>query len=455
MRAACVGRRQRRRARLIRRALVLSRLPPARAAALRAAAPERITLASGRSVPVHYDAGDTPWIESRLQDFFGTRAVPALGPARVRADGAPAGAQRTRRAGDARPRELLDAALPGAPPRARPPLSQARLARGRRRPRQAAAPSSRRAARKARRRDAILTAPHAAARCRSCPDARARSAARAAGRAPRQPPGADRRGPPAPAQLRREPVPLSRQQPLPLPVRAAAAGRGRVLRRRGAHALPARARARPGAVGGRAAQPPTRSARRPAARCARWRACPPASAAAPSRRCPRRTSRPAWSRAACSAARSGRGVIDVLDAPLADAMIELRLRHDDAARRRAAPGCRRHRGGARRRHARDASRAAAPPQVRAAMEAALMARGMGCAYPSIVTPHGEVLHSERYDHALARRRSAAGRRRRRDAGRLGRRRHAHLAGVAARYSPDAARALRGGAGRAAGRRSPR
>ena len=62
-----------------RRALVLSALPPAAQQALRAAAPERITLASGRSVPVHYDAGDTPWIESRLQDFFGTRAVPALG----------------------------------------------------------------------------------------------------------------------------------------------------------------------------------------------------------------------------------------------------------------------------------------------------------------------------------------------------------------------------------------
>ena len=64
-------------------ALVLSALPPAAQQALRAAAPERITLGSGRSVPVHYDAGDTPWIESRLQDFFGTRAVPALGPARV------------------------------------------------------------------------------------------------------------------------------------------------------------------------------------------------------------------------------------------------------------------------------------------------------------------------------------------------------------------------------------
>jgi ATP-dependent helicase HrpB len=34
-------------------------------------------------VPVHYDTGDTPWIESRLQDFFGTRSVPAVGGGRV------------------------------------------------------------------------------------------------------------------------------------------------------------------------------------------------------------------------------------------------------------------------------------------------------------------------------------------------------------------------------------
>src|SRR5262249_35894154 len=38
--------------------------------------------------------------------------------------------------------------------------------------------------------------------------------------------------------------------------------------------------------------------------------------------------------------------------------------------------------------------------VRAAMESVLCARGLGCAYPSIVTPHGEILHSERYDHRL-------------------------------------------------------
>jgi Xaa-Pro aminopeptidase len=38
--------------------------------------------------------------------------------------------------------------------------------------------------------------------------------------------------------------------------------------------------------------------------------------------------------------------------------------------------------------------------VRATMEAALGARGMGCAYPSIVTVHGEILHNERHDNVL-------------------------------------------------------
>jgi ATP-dependent helicase HrpB len=64
-------------------ALVLAALPAAAQRALQANAPERVTLASGRSVPIHYDVGDTPWIESRLQDFFGTRAVPAVGAGRV------------------------------------------------------------------------------------------------------------------------------------------------------------------------------------------------------------------------------------------------------------------------------------------------------------------------------------------------------------------------------------
>ena len=34
-------------------------------------APERLRLPGGREVKVHYEPGKPPWIESRLQDFFG------------------------------------------------------------------------------------------------------------------------------------------------------------------------------------------------------------------------------------------------------------------------------------------------------------------------------------------------------------------------------------------------
>ncbi len=95
-----------------------------------------------------------------------------------------------------------------------------------------------------------------------------------------------------------------------------------------------------------------------------------------------------------------RGVVDVLDAPLADAMIELRLQHDEAAiaelRLAADATADAHRAGM---AATRPGRTAAA--VRAAMEGALMARDMGCAYPSIVTPHGEILHNTRYDQRLA------------------------------------------------------
>jgi Xaa-Pro aminopeptidase len=95
-----------------------------------------------------------------------------------------------------------------------------------------------------------------------------------------------------------------------------------------------------------------------------------------------------------------RGVVDVLDAPLADAVIELRLVHDDAAiaelRRAATATAAAHAAG---------PRAARPgvteAVVQATMEAQLTARGMGCAYPSIVTVHGEVLHNDRHDNTLA------------------------------------------------------
>ncbi len=42
-------------------------------------APERLTLPGGRQVKVHYETGKPPWIESRLQDFFGIRETPRIG----------------------------------------------------------------------------------------------------------------------------------------------------------------------------------------------------------------------------------------------------------------------------------------------------------------------------------------------------------------------------------------
>jgi ATP-dependent helicase HrpB len=46
-------------------------------------APERLTLPGGREVKVHYDHGKPPWIESRLQDFFGVRETPRIGKVAV------------------------------------------------------------------------------------------------------------------------------------------------------------------------------------------------------------------------------------------------------------------------------------------------------------------------------------------------------------------------------------
>jgi Xaa-Pro aminopeptidase len=87
------------------------------------------------------------------------------------------------------------------------------------------------------------------------------------------------------------------------------------------------------------------------------------------------------------------------DAVLADAMIALRLTHDDSAieqLRHAAEGTT---------AAHLAGMAVTKPglyehQVRAAMEGALLARGMCPAYGSIVTVHGEVLHNVEYHHRL-------------------------------------------------------
>jgi ATP-dependent helicase HrpB len=62
---------------------LLGRLDPRARAALERLAPERITLPGGRGTRVHYEAGKPPWVESRLQDFFGMAQGPALAGGRV------------------------------------------------------------------------------------------------------------------------------------------------------------------------------------------------------------------------------------------------------------------------------------------------------------------------------------------------------------------------------------
>jgi ATP-dependent helicase HrpB len=45
--------------------------------------PERVRLPGGRSVIVHYETGKPPWIESRLQDFFGMKEGPRVAAGRA------------------------------------------------------------------------------------------------------------------------------------------------------------------------------------------------------------------------------------------------------------------------------------------------------------------------------------------------------------------------------------
>jgi ATP-dependent helicase HrpB len=63
--------------------LVLGELSPAERAELERGAPEHVTLAAGRRVRVHYERDKAPWVESRLQDFFGMKEGPRIGGAQV------------------------------------------------------------------------------------------------------------------------------------------------------------------------------------------------------------------------------------------------------------------------------------------------------------------------------------------------------------------------------------
>jgi ATP-dependent helicase HrpB len=53
-------------------------LEPSARRLLEEIAPERIKLPRGRSVVVHYESDQPPWIASRLQDFFGMNATPTV-----------------------------------------------------------------------------------------------------------------------------------------------------------------------------------------------------------------------------------------------------------------------------------------------------------------------------------------------------------------------------------------
>lgn len=57
---------------------LLSGLNAAQRRALEAETPERVRLPGGHTVQVHYEADRPPWIESRLQDFFGMPEGPRL-----------------------------------------------------------------------------------------------------------------------------------------------------------------------------------------------------------------------------------------------------------------------------------------------------------------------------------------------------------------------------------------
>ncbi|HEX8703768.1 MAG TPA: ATP-dependent helicase HrpB [Myxococcaceae bacterium] len=60
-----------------------ARLTPEQARLMSNHVPERVTLPGGRGVKVHYEPGKPPWVESRLQDFFGMAQGPSVCAGRV------------------------------------------------------------------------------------------------------------------------------------------------------------------------------------------------------------------------------------------------------------------------------------------------------------------------------------------------------------------------------------
>jgi ATP-dependent helicase HrpB len=62
---------------------LMAMLTPQQRAILRREAPERIKLGSGRTVKIHYENPEAPWIQSRLQDFLGTYSTPSICAGRI------------------------------------------------------------------------------------------------------------------------------------------------------------------------------------------------------------------------------------------------------------------------------------------------------------------------------------------------------------------------------------
>ena len=87
------------------------------------------------------------------------------------------------------------------------------------------------------------------------------------------------------------------------------------------------------------------------------------------------------------------------DLELARALVELRSHHDELAidelRQAAAVSVKAHQAGMR-----ATKRSATEAEIRGAMEGVIIAHNMYCAYNSIVTVHGEVLHNESYNNSL-------------------------------------------------------
>jgi len=91
---------------------------------------------------------------------------------------------------------------------------------------------------------------------------------------------------------------------------------------------------------------------------------------------------------------------DSIDLELAQALVKLRSRHDDLAlqelRQAAQVSVKAHKAGMR-----ATKSVTTEAEIRGAMEGIIMAHNMTCAYNSIVTVQGEVLHNESYHNSLS------------------------------------------------------